>query len=101
MGNTQRCLEKGFDPILENSLIKELAEKYSKTPGQIVLNWAKQRRHCILAKTSKITRIKENMGAFDFDISKEDTEAINGLNKNMRMFDPVYGSFSITYPCFS
>lgn len=48
------------DEVLGDPVIKELASKYKKTPGQIVLRWAIQQGLAIIPKSSKLSRIQEN-----------------------------------------
>jgi len=73
--------------ILEDKVIKELSEKYKKTPGQIVLNWGLARGYVVLPKTEKKERLGENLASESFVMEKEDYEKITGLNKNLRCFD--------------
>lgn len=54
---------------LNEEAIKSMAEKYNKTPAQIVLRWAVQRGTAIIPKSSKQERLKENINLFDFALS--------------------------------
>lgn len=67
--------------VFSNELIIELAEKYKKTIAQIVLKWHVQRGVIPIPKSSNEGRIKENFNIFDFELSKGDMDAINGLNE--------------------
>lgn len=71
-------------PILKDIVINELAEKYNKTPAQIILRWNIQRNIIILPKSVKQERIISNIQLFDFELTKEDMEKINTINKNLR-----------------
>ena len=71
-------------PILKNETILSLAEKYNKTPVQIILRWNIQRNVIILPKSVNRDRIISNIQAFDFELTNEDIKAINSLNKNKR-----------------
>ena len=62
--------------------IKEIAKKYGKTPQQIVLRWNIQNRIATNPKSSKSKRIISNADIFDFNLSDEDMERINLLEKN-------------------
>ena len=70
--------------LLNEPIIVELANKYQKTPGQIVLNWF----CCIgvipIPRTSNTKRMVENLGATQFKLSDEDKDKITALNKNYR-----------------
>lgn len=67
---------------LENEVIIALADKYGKTPAQIVLRWELQRGIIVLPKSTHQERIISNFDVFDFELSEGDMNAINKLNKN-------------------
>lgn len=69
---------------LDLPLLQELAAKYGKTPAQIVLRWDLQRGIITIPKSVTPERIRENADIFDFALSDEDMEAINGLNQDHR-----------------
>jgi len=83
--------DAGFEvsSVLDEPLIKELAEKYKKTPGQIVLNWHLRRGYTLVPKTSKVERLGENFEVDTFELSDEDVKKITKLNKNARSVDPL------------
>ena len=66
--------------VFDEELIKKLAEKYKKTPAQIVLRWHIQRGNIIIPKSQKPERMKENLEIFDFEMNKEEIKAIDELN---------------------
>ena len=70
--------------LLNEKIITDLAKKYNKTSGQIVLNWFLAKEIIPIPMTSNPHRMKENLGAADFKLSKEEIEAIDGLNRNQR-----------------
>ncbi len=74
--------------IFSISLLKELADKYNKTIPQLTLRWNLEKGLIPIPKSSKIERIKENFKAFDFKLSKEDIDRIDGLNINERFSNP-------------
>lgn len=71
--------------LLENQELKELACKYGKTPAQIVLRWDIQRDVIVIPKSTHKERIISNMEIFDFELTAEDMEKMNALNKNERV----------------
>ncbi|GAA4715878.1 aldo/keto reductase [Brevibacillus fulvus] len=79
---------EAWSPLMQGNLdlplLKELAEKYQKTPAQIVLRWDLQQGVVTIPKSVKEQRIIENSDIFDFELSAEDVEKINGLNQNKR-----------------
>ena len=71
----------GRGRIFENELLLQLAEKYGKTLPQICLRWELQNGIIPLPKTMSEKRMKENLDIFDFEISKEDMEVLNTMEK--------------------
>lgn len=70
--------------VLEDELLKELAEKYGKTPAQIGLRWQIDSGAIVIPKSVTPSRIEENFNLFDFELTKEDMEQIEGINQNKR-----------------
>ncbi len=70
--------------VLEIQLLQDLAKKYGKTISQIVLRWDLQMGVVTIPKSVTPSRIKENADIFDFEISKEDMDKIQQLDKGLR-----------------
>lgn len=77
--------------IFDEKVIKELAKKYHKTEGQILLRWGIERGTIVIPKSVHPERIDENSAVFDFSISDEEVKRITALNKNCRFVDPSQG----------
>ena len=71
--------------VLEDATLKQLAEKYGKSPAQIILRWDIQRGVIVIPKSAKQHRINQNIEIFDFELSDEDMSAINALNRDARV----------------
>ncbi len=83
-----------YGHVLENPVIVKLAEKYEKSPAQIVLRWHMQRNIITFPKSSHVERMKSNMKIFDFILEKEDMDRITGLNTGRRFgADPAHFDF--------
>lgn len=70
--------------VFEIQLLQDLAKKYGKTISQIVLRWDLQMGVVTIPKSVTPSRIKENADIFDFEISKEDMDKIQQLDKGLR-----------------
>lgn len=57
--------------ILKNPVVKEIAEKLGKTPGQVALRWGLQAGHSVLPKSTNEARIKENLDVYDWSIPED------------------------------
>lgn len=60
--------------------IQALAEKYKKTPAQIVLRWDIQSDCIAIPKSVHENRIFENVDIFDFELAEEDMKLLGGLD---------------------
>lgn len=67
-----------------NETIRKLAEKYGKTPSQIILRWQLQSGYVFVFGCSKEEHLIDNMNIFDFNLDNEDMEKINKLNSSVR-----------------
>jgi 2,5-diketo-D-gluconate reductase A len=56
-----------------------LAEKYGKTPAQIVLRWHLQLGNVVIPKTATPARLRENFEVFDFELDADDVDAVSAL----------------------
>lgn len=78
--------------IFKEPVILELAEKYKRTPSQIILRWQIQNQVMVIPKSVHCERIIENSRIFDFKLSPEDMEKMDGLNRDQR-FGPDPDNF--------
>ena len=83
---------QAYTPLLRgqkfNDLrLQKLAEKYQKTPAQIILRWAVQQGISTIPKSSNPSRIRENFCIFDFEIEQLDIAFMNTWNENFRIVD--------------
>jgi diketogulonate reductase-like aldo/keto reductase len=92
-GRVHFVLPNGYKPEwppapspLEDSVVVKLAEKYSRTPAQILLRHLMQHGIAVIPKSTNDKRIKENHGVFDFEISDEDIKKLDSAPQNERMF---------------
>ncbi|MBA4547805.1 aldo/keto reductase [Thermoactinomyces intermedius] len=96
--NEENIQLEAWSPLMQGEVvrvdvIKELAEKYGKTPAQIVLRWDLQHGVVTIPKSVKEHRIRENADVFDFELSQEDMDKLDALNKNHR-FGPDPDNFN-------
>lgn len=65
--------------VFDKDFMQELPKKYNKSLHQILLRWNLQKDCVPLCKTVNPTRMKENLEIFDFELSKEDMDLLDGL----------------------
>lgn len=73
---------------LQEPIIQELAQKYSRSAAQIILRWNVQRGCSVIPKSSKVERIVENMNIFNFELTEEEMTRISSLNCYLRFNNP-------------
>lgn len=66
---------------LNEPLIQDLAKKYHKNAGQIILRWHHERGIVPIPKASSLTHQRLNLDIFDFALMPNEIEAITVLNK--------------------
>ncbi|MBH8605341.1 aldo/keto reductase [Thermoactinomyces sp. CICC 10522] len=71
--------------LLDNPVLKEIADQYGKSVAQIILRWDLQHGVVTIPKSTKEHRIIENGSVFDFELTKEEMERIDVLNQNHRV----------------
>ncbi len=76
-------LAQGGD-VLTDSTIAGLAEKYGRTPAQVILRWHLQLGNVVIPKSVTPSRIRENFEVFDFELSGDDVAVISGLDRHHR-----------------
>ncbi|XP_044531743.1 prostaglandin-E(2) 9-reductase-like isoform X2 [Gracilinanus agilis] len=84
--------------LLDDPVLRAVAKKHNRTPAQVVLRYQIQRGVVVLAKSFNEKRIRENFQVFDFQLTPEDMETINGLNKNLRYLSLDMFKESANYP---
>lgn len=70
-----------INDVLENETIREIGEKYGKTPSQIILRWNLQNEVLPIVKSSSRKHQQQNLDVFDFQLSEEDIQTIDQLDQ--------------------
>ncbi|KAI0068700.1 Aldo/keto reductase [Artomyces pyxidatus] len=66
---------------LDNPVLQQIAKKYNKDPAQILIRWSLQHTFVPLPKSANPERVRSNAKVFDFEISKEDMQELDALDK--------------------
>ena len=78
-------LAQGGEGVFSQPIIQKLAEKYHKTPAQIVLRWHLDSGLVVIPKSVTPSRIEENFHIFDFKLEKEEVAEITVLEQKRRL----------------
>jgi len=94
------CAHRGiaveaYSPLTKGARLKDpkligIAKKYAKSTAQILIRWALQHGLVIIPKSANRKRIFENADVFDFEISSEDMQLLDGFDEILRTcWDPT------------
>lgn len=87
-----------YSPIAQGTVINELTlveigKRYNKTPPQVSLRWLIQKGIIVIPKAFSKAHLKENLAVFDFSLTVEEVEKIDGIDHNHRMVLPDFHEF--------
>jgi diketogulonate reductase-like aldo/keto reductase len=69
---------------LKDPVTGDVARAHGKTPAQVMLRWGLQHGRSVIPKSTKPSRIAENIDVFDFELSAEEMAAIDDLDTGRR-----------------
>ena len=70
--------------VLTDPVIVDIANRYERTPAQVVLRWHVQLGNIVFPKSTSPARMAENFAIFDFELAQTDVALISALNRNER-----------------
>ncbi|MHA6792581.1 aldo/keto reductase [Pseudonocardia bannensis] len=71
--------------LLTDERLVALAEKYGRTPAQIILRWHIELGNIVFPKSVTPARIRENIDVFDFELAADDLTTIGELETGARI----------------
>lgn len=88
---------EGRNDMFNQPLLKEIENRYNKTVAQVILRWLIQRGIVVLAKSTRKSRMEENINIFDFELSEQEMQMIAELDKKESSFFSHYDPNIIEY----
>lgn len=79
-------LGHGDSNLMNEEVFASLANKYNKTPAQIILRWHTQMRFIVIPGTKNVDHVRENFDIFDFKLTDDEMKEIEKVNKNERYY---------------
>jgi diketogulonate reductase-like aldo/keto reductase len=76
--------DSGHGSTLEDPAIADIATAHGKTAAQVMLRWGLQHGRSVIPKSTKPSRIAENIDVLDFELSADEMGAIDGLETGRR-----------------
>ena len=90
MDRSQAFKVKDAPVVLENPVIRAIAETRGCSAAQVVLAWDVQRGISAIPKSVKPSRLLENLQAAEIKLSTSELQTMEALDQNIRL---VNGSF--------
>lgn len=81
-------LGHGNKELLTNLAIVEMAHKYNKNAGQIILRFEVQEGFIVLPKSTNAERIAGNIDIFDFELTDDEMEKIRAMDTGKGSHNP-------------
>jgi 2,5-diketo-D-gluconate reductase A len=75
----------GRGALLDDPVIEEIAAATGRTPAQVLLRWNVQLGCLVIPRSVRPQRIEENAQVFDFELDREQMEAIGRLDRGERI----------------
>jgi 2,5-diketo-D-gluconate reductase A len=70
--------------VLDDPVVLRVAERYSRTPAQVVLRWHVQRGDVVFPKSVNRERMQQNFELFDFDLDGDAMGDLSALDRGER-----------------
>lgn len=71
--------------LLRDERLGSLAQRYGRSPAQIVLRWHIQLGNIVFPKSVRPERMRENIDVFDIDLTDDDLATLAELNTGTRL----------------
>lgn len=81
-------LGQGNQSLLNETVIQQLAVKYGKDAGQVILRYENQLGIIVFPKSVHEARIKSNLDIFDFDLTPTEMAQLAALDQGHGQHDP-------------
>ena len=80
-------LGHGDKALINEPVFAKLAEKYGKTPAQIILRWHTQMGFIVIPGSKNPEHVRENFEIFDFKLTEDEMKEIAAIDKGVRYYN--------------
>ena len=81
----------GQGKITNDLVLRTIADKHGKTSAQVALRWLIEQESVVaIPKASGEDHLKENIDVFDFELSDQEFEEIDAIEKGKRLVNPSF-----------
>lgn len=92
------CLGSTDSPLAHDKSLFQIAEKYGKTPQQVMLVWGLQRGTSVIPKSVTASRIQKNFELDGFELSSEDMKTLSSLPDRFKVCGDGWLPVKIFFP---
>ena len=82
---TEAWAPLGRGLLLSHPTVTTLAQRYGKTPAQVILRWHLQLGNIAIPKSVRPDRIASNVDVFDFELGESEMAALSSLDDGTRL----------------
>ena len=75
----------GRGTVLQEETLLRIGKEHGKSPAQVTIRWQLQNGIITIPKSVTPHRIKENFDVFNFELSVEEMQQIDALNRDERV----------------
>ena len=96
-------LGHGDKKLVGEPVFALLAQKYGKTPAQIILRWHTQMGFAVIPGSRNVSHIRDNLNILDFTLTEDEMASVAALDKGERYYhrtDEQLASFAAWRPGF-
>ena len=96
-------LGHGDKSLLQEPVFASLAEKYGKTPAQVILRWHTQMGFAVIPGSKNVDHIRDNLNILDFRLTDGEMAQIAKLDKGVRYYhrtDAQLAQFASWQPAY-
>ncbi|TRY78518.1 hypothetical protein TCAL_07166 [Tigriopus californicus] len=83
-GRPSQVFKGTLPAVLQDPVVTTIAQKWNKTPAQVLLRHLLQLGFIVIPKSVNEARIKENSQVLDFNLCNEDMVILNGLDRGIK-----------------
>jgi len=76
----------GQGAVLADDVITNLADKYNRTPAQVILQWQIQKGIATIPKSTSAEHLRSNAAIFDWELDSADIECIDNIDLRERTY---------------
>lgn len=81
---TQAWSPLGRGAVLDQDVLKQIADRHQKSPAQVILRWHLQNGVSFIPKSVHEARIAQNAAIYDFSLTPAEMAQIDALNNYQR-----------------